>query len=188
MRSNATRRRCARSGVPIEQEVVVGGPYAGSTKYWIDRARYELADLRLEPDEMRALQVAVAATRTGLGPRSGSDVEARLRRDRPRGGSGGDDAVAARPADAARGDRPAGDGRLRVPRGRPHGRTVRAAAARRVLVPRRVRSHARRTADVPRRPHRGADHDGWWRRVRTPARPRPAHGAARRPEAARRRR
>jgi predicted DNA-binding transcriptional regulator YafY len=52
-------------GVPIEQEVVVGGPYAGSTKYWIDRARYELADLRLEPDEMRALQVAVAATRTG---------------------------------------------------------------------------------------------------------------------------
>jgi proteasome accessory factor B len=52
-------------GVPIEQEVVVGGPYAGSTKYWIDRDRYELADLRLEPDEMRALQVAVAATRTG---------------------------------------------------------------------------------------------------------------------------
>ena len=52
-------------GVPIEHEVVVGGPYAGSTKYWIDRARYELADLRLEPDEMRALQVAVAATRTG---------------------------------------------------------------------------------------------------------------------------
>jgi len=52
-------------GVPIEQEVVVGGPYAGSTKYWIDRARYELDDLRLEPDEMRALQVAVAATRTG---------------------------------------------------------------------------------------------------------------------------
>jgi proteasome accessory factor B len=52
-------------GVPIEQEVVVGGPYAGSTKYSIDRARYELTDLRLEPDEMRALQVAVAATRTG---------------------------------------------------------------------------------------------------------------------------
>jgi predicted DNA-binding transcriptional regulator YafY len=52
-------------GVPIEQEVVVGGPYAGSTRYWIDRSRYELADLRLEPDEMRALQVAVAATRTG---------------------------------------------------------------------------------------------------------------------------
>ena len=70
-------------GVPIEQEIVVGGPYAGSTRYWIDRARYELADLRLEPDEMRALQVAVAATRTGLGARSGGDVEARLRRDRP---------------------------------------------------------------------------------------------------------
>ena len=41
------------------------GRTPGSTKYWIDRARYELADLRLEPDEMRALQVAVAATRTG---------------------------------------------------------------------------------------------------------------------------
>ncbi|MGH9133326.1 MAG: helix-turn-helix transcriptional regulator [Ilumatobacteraceae bacterium] len=52
-------------GIPIEQEVVVGGPYAGSTRYRIDRARYELADLHLEPDEMRALQVAVAATRTG---------------------------------------------------------------------------------------------------------------------------
>jgi predicted DNA-binding transcriptional regulator YafY len=54
-------------GVPIEQEVVGGGEYAGQTRYWIDRARYELADLRLEPDEMRALQVAVAATRTGSG-------------------------------------------------------------------------------------------------------------------------
>lgn len=52
-------------GVPIDQEVVVGGPYAGSTRYWIDRSRYELADLDLQPDEMRALQVAVAATRSG---------------------------------------------------------------------------------------------------------------------------
>jgi predicted DNA-binding transcriptional regulator YafY len=75
-------------GVPIEQEVVVGGPYAGSTKYWIDRARYELADLRLEPDEMRALQVAVAATRTGseLGQEAmwklGSGPTNQFRRDR----------------------------------------------------------------------------------------------------------
>ncbi len=52
-------------GVPIDQEYVEGGPYAGQTRYWIDRSRYELADLQLEPDEMRALQVAVAATRTG---------------------------------------------------------------------------------------------------------------------------
>ena len=54
-------------GVPIETEIVGGGPYAGQTRYWIDRDRYELADLDLEPDEMRALQVAVAAVRTGSG-------------------------------------------------------------------------------------------------------------------------
>jgi proteasome accessory factor B len=52
-------------GVPIETEYVTGGPYAGQTRYWIDRRAYELADLDLEPDEMRALQVAVAAVRTG---------------------------------------------------------------------------------------------------------------------------
>ena len=52
-------------GVPIEQEIVVGGEYAGQTRYWIDRARYELDDLQLDEDEMRALQVAMAATRSG---------------------------------------------------------------------------------------------------------------------------
>ncbi len=52
-------------GVPIETEVVEGGEFAGSTRYWIDRERYELSGLDLEPDEMRALQVAVAATRPG---------------------------------------------------------------------------------------------------------------------------
>jgi predicted DNA-binding transcriptional regulator YafY len=53
-------------GVPIES-VVLTGREAGVSAYWIDRARYELADLRLEPDEMRALQVAVAATRPTAG-------------------------------------------------------------------------------------------------------------------------
>lgn len=51
-------------GVPIESEVL-SGDQAGMTAYWIDRDRYELADLDLEPDETRALQVAVAAARTG---------------------------------------------------------------------------------------------------------------------------
>jgi len=51
-------------GVPIESEVL-GGDRAGMTAYRIDRDRYELADLDLEPDETRALQVAVAAARTG---------------------------------------------------------------------------------------------------------------------------
>jgi len=52
-------------GVPIEQEIVSGGQYAGQTRYWIDRERYELRDLRLDEDETRALQVAMAATRPG---------------------------------------------------------------------------------------------------------------------------
>lgn len=52
-------------GVPIEQQIVSGGDAAGQTRYWIDRARYELAGLDLDADEMRALQVAMAATRPG---------------------------------------------------------------------------------------------------------------------------
>lgn len=56
-------------GVPIES-VVLAGQQAGMTAYWIDRDRYELADLELEPDEMRALQVAVAAVR----PTGGQDA------------------------------------------------------------------------------------------------------------------
>ncbi len=49
-------------GVPLESEVLAGSD-AGKTGYWIERAKYELADLQLEPDEQRALQVAVAAAR-----------------------------------------------------------------------------------------------------------------------------
>jgi predicted DNA-binding transcriptional regulator YafY len=52
-------------GVPIEQEIVAGGEYAGQTRYWIDRDRYELSGLDLDEDETRALQVAMAATRPG---------------------------------------------------------------------------------------------------------------------------
>lgn len=52
-------------GVPIDQEIVGGGEYAGQTRYWIDRDRYELSDLELDEDETRALQVAMAATRPG---------------------------------------------------------------------------------------------------------------------------
>ncbi len=52
-------------GVPIETEIVGGGAYSGQTLYRIDRRAYELADLDLASDEMRALQVAVAAVRTG---------------------------------------------------------------------------------------------------------------------------
>ena len=59
-------------GVPIDQEVVGGGEYAGQTRYGIDRDRYELTDLDLDPDETRALQVAMAATR----PRSASGQDA----------------------------------------------------------------------------------------------------------------
>lgn len=54
-------------GVPIEQEII-GGAEAGQTRYRIDRERYELAGLELDADEMRALQVALAATRPGSSP------------------------------------------------------------------------------------------------------------------------
>ena len=54
-------------GVPIDNEIVAGGPYAGQTRYRVDRRAYELDDLELAPDEMRALQVAVAAVRTDAG-------------------------------------------------------------------------------------------------------------------------
>lgn len=52
-------------GVPISQEIVSGHEVAGQTRYWIDRDRYELRGLELDDDEMRALQVAMAATRPG---------------------------------------------------------------------------------------------------------------------------
>jgi predicted DNA-binding transcriptional regulator YafY len=68
-------------GVPIET-VVLTGHQAGASAYWIDRDRYELADLRLEPDEMRALQVAVAATR----PSGGQDALWKLGVDAVDGG------------------------------------------------------------------------------------------------------
>jgi len=53
-------------GVPIESTVLTGQS-AGVGAYWIDRDRYELSDLDLDPDESRALQVAVAATRPASG-------------------------------------------------------------------------------------------------------------------------
>jgi proteasome accessory factor B len=53
-------------GVPIETEVL-GGDQAGETAYRIDRARYELTGLQLDDDERRALQVAVATTRSDAG-------------------------------------------------------------------------------------------------------------------------
>jgi len=46
-------------GVPIESE-----RFDDHATYRIDRAAYELADLELDADETRALQVAVAAVRT----------------------------------------------------------------------------------------------------------------------------
>lgn len=49
-------------GVPLETEVLAGSD-AGRTAYRIDRDRYELTDLHLEPDEQAALQLAVAAAR-----------------------------------------------------------------------------------------------------------------------------
>ena len=52
-------------GVQIETRTVQGSDRAGASEYWIDRDRYELHDLDLDPDDERALQVALAATRPG---------------------------------------------------------------------------------------------------------------------------
>ena len=53
-------------GVPIETEVL-SGDRAGESGYRVDRARFELADLDLEPDERRAIQLALAAVRSSSG-------------------------------------------------------------------------------------------------------------------------
>lgn len=56
-------KRTLRSiGVPIESEVL-GGTDAGRSRYSVDRRRFELADLDLEPDERAALELAVSAAR-----------------------------------------------------------------------------------------------------------------------------
>jgi predicted DNA-binding transcriptional regulator YafY len=70
-------------GVPIETEIVSGGAYAGQTTYRIDRRAYELADLDLTPDEMRALQVAVAAVRSESGQHAIWKLGGALGDDRP---------------------------------------------------------------------------------------------------------
>jgi predicted DNA-binding transcriptional regulator YafY len=76
--------------VPIETTVLTGGQ-AGASAYWIDRDRYELTDLHLEPDEMRALQVAVAAVR----PTQGREALWKLGLDTIDGDAAGDVAVTA---------------------------------------------------------------------------------------------
>jgi proteasome accessory factor B len=77
-------------GVPIETTVLTGHQ-AGVSAYWIDRDRYELTDLHLEPDEMRALQVAVAAIR----PTQGREALWKLGLDTIEGDAAGDVAVTA---------------------------------------------------------------------------------------------
>ena len=77
-------------GVPIETSVL-SGAQAGTSAYRIDRARYELTDLHLEPDEMRALQVAVAAVR----PTQGREALWKLGLDSIEGEAAGDVAVTA---------------------------------------------------------------------------------------------
>lgn len=53
-------------GIPYEMEVL-SGDQAGASAYWIDRSKYELADLDLSPDERQALQLAMATTRLSDG-------------------------------------------------------------------------------------------------------------------------
>ena len=161
-------------GVPIEQEIVGGGEYAGQTRYWIDRERYELRDLDLAEDESRALQVAMAATRPGS--TSGQEALWKL-------GAGVLDRSA--PVAAVLPDPPeppvlrdAAACRTSVrfdyrdvARTR---RSVGPPAARWLLVRDRLRPRARRAAHVPHRPHRGRRRVDPGQHVRTPGRVRPA--------------
>lgn len=68
MRASFERDKAAlrEIGVPIET-VIRTGEDAGATAYRIDRDRYELTGLDLDPDETRALQMAFAAVRSGSG-------------------------------------------------------------------------------------------------------------------------
>lgn len=68
LRANFERDKAAlrEIGVPIETTVLIGD-HAGMSAYWIDRQRYELSDLDLDPAETRALQMAFAAVRSSSG-------------------------------------------------------------------------------------------------------------------------
>ena len=106
---------------------------------------------------MRALQVAVAAVR----PTQGREALWKLGLDSIDGEAAGDVAVTATVPELpglpalrdASARRVAVD--VRLPRQAAPARSVRAAAAHRLLVRRRARPRPRRAAHVPRRPHRG---------------------------------
>jgi len=51
-------------GIPFEMKTL-GGDAAGEAAYWVNRANYELGDLRLTDAEREALQLAVATVRLG---------------------------------------------------------------------------------------------------------------------------
>jgi proteasome accessory factor B len=63
-RASFERDKAALREIGVEiSSVTLGGDRAGEMGYWVDRATYELPDLGLEPDEVRALQVALAMVR-----------------------------------------------------------------------------------------------------------------------------
>ena len=76
-------------GVPIEQEIVPGGEYAGQTRYWIDRERYELARSRSRRGRGARPAGGDGCHPPGLDLGAGGAVEARRRRARSLGAGGG---------------------------------------------------------------------------------------------------
>lgn len=63
-RAGFERDKAALREIGIEiSSVTLSGDRAGEMGYWVERSSYELPDLGLEPDEVRALQVALAMTR-----------------------------------------------------------------------------------------------------------------------------
>lgn len=83
------------TGVPIDQ-VVLAGDQAGQSAYRVDPRRYRLGDLGLDEQERRALQLAVAAVRTGT--RWGEEALWKLDPDSPSDPTAGGELAAVVPS------------------------------------------------------------------------------------------
>ncbi len=167
-------------GVPLESEVLAGSD-AGKTAYRIERAKYELADLRLEPG--RAGCAGVRRGHRAPRRRHVRPAETRFLRHRAVADRG-QRARSAGPAGVARCGGPPRRGDVHLSRHREGRAALLAVAPRALLVPDRLRARPRRGAHLPRRPHRGRRGGGRGRRLRTPGRLRPAGLLPLRPEGA----
>ena len=130
------KRLLRDEGVPIE--LTPGDK--GGTRYRIDKQRYELPDLGLSEAEAEALALAVATI--NLGTTAGSNALAKLDTTEPGRGTDRHARCERGSPSALRCSDGAGLRHVLVSRGDAHGRSVRAVAPRRLLVPDRARPHS----------------------------------------------